>query len=132
MGATLILCRLLQFSPVSTLLAAALFTSSFQPLLADKWVANLNQIQLLPLACFLLVVTRSWEVLAGLALGISVMLKPNVAFVAFLSVLVSLADREYRRMRRLLLGGVSGGVCIAPWFPGRASRRPLQDLIRGG
>ena len=108
LGATLILCRLLQFSLVSTLLAVGLFTSSFQPLLADMWVANLNQIQLLSLACFLLFVTLSWEVLAGLALGIGVMLKPNIVIVAFLSVLVSLADREYRRMTRLLLG-----MCLA-------------------
>jgi hypothetical protein len=108
LGAMLILCRLVQFSPVSTLLAVALFTSSFQPLLADMWVANLNQIQLLSLACFLLFVTLSWEVLAGLALGIGVMLKPNIVIVAFLSILVSLADREYRRMTRLLLG-----MCLA-------------------
>ena len=108
LGATLILCRLLQFSLVSTLLAVGLFTLSFQPLLADMWVANLNQIQLLSLACFLLFVTLSWEVLAGLALGIGVMLKPNIVIVAFLSVLVSLADREYRRMTRLLLG-----MCLA-------------------
>ena len=104
LGATMILCRLLQFSIVSMLLAVGLFTSSFQPLLADMWAANVNQIQLLPLACFLLFVTRSWEVSAGLALGIGVMLKPNVVIVAFLSVLVSLADQEYRRMTRLLLG----------------------------
>jgi hypothetical protein len=108
LGAMLILCRLLQFSLVSTLLAVVLFTSSFQPLLADMWVANLNQIQLLSLACFLLFVTLSWEVLAGLALGIGVMLKPNIVIVALLSVLVSLADREYRRMTHLLFG-----ICLA-------------------
>ena len=108
LGATIILCRLLQFSPVATLLAVALFTSSFQPLLADIWVANLNQIQLLPLACFLFFIAQSWEVLAGLALGFGVMVKPDVADVAFLSVLVSLADQEYRRMTRLLLG-----MCVA-------------------
>jgi len=108
LGGMLILCRLLQFSLVSTLLAVALFTSSFQPLLADMWVANLNQIQLLSLACFLLFVSLSWEVVAGLVLGGGVMLKPNIVIVAFLAVLVSLADREYGRMTRLLLG-----MCLA-------------------
>jgi len=135
LGATLILCRLLQFSPVSTFLAAALFTSSFQPLLADMWVANLNQIQLLPLACFLLFVTRSWEVLAGLALGIGVMLKPNVVIVAFLSVLVSLADREYRRMTRLLLGMCLAAllsVALSVSYFGRSATWPdfIQSLPR--
>jgi hypothetical protein len=108
LGATLIFCRLLQFSPVSTLLIIGLFTSSFAPLLSDMRVANLNQIQLLLLACFLLFVTRSWGVLAGLALGIGIMLKPNLLIVAFLSLLVSLADRDYRRLSRLVLG-----MCLA-------------------
>jgi hypothetical protein len=108
-GATLILCRLLRFSAVATLLAVGLFASSFEPLLADMRVAaNLNQIQLLSLACFLLFITRSWDVLAGLALGIGVMLKPNLVIVAFLSVLAGLADRDYRKLTRTLLG-----MCLA-------------------
>ncbi len=131
LGAILILCRLLQFSPVSTLLAVALFTSSFQPLLADMWAANLNQIQLLPLACFLLFVALSWDVLAGLTLGIGVVLKPNIAFVAFLAVLVSLADREYRKMTRLLLGmGLAAllSVAISVSYFGQLAMWP--DFIR--
>jgi hypothetical protein len=108
LGATFIFCRLLQFSAVSTLLAIVLFTSSFEPLLSDMRVANLNQIQLLSLACFLVFVARSWDVLAGLALGIGVMLKPILVIVAFLSLLVSLADRDYRRLTRTLLG-----MCLA-------------------
>ena len=106
--ATILFCRLLQFSTVSTLLAVGLFASSFQPLLFDLLVAQLNEILLLLLACFLLFVTRSRAVLAGLALGIGVMLKPTVLIVAFLSVLVSLADRDYRRLSRLMLG-----MCLA-------------------
>ncbi len=106
--ATVIFCRLLRFSPVSTLLAVVLFTTSFEPLLSDMRVANLNQIQLLPLACFLLFITRSWGVLAGLSLGIGAMLKPNVAIVAFLSMLVMLTDRDYRRLTRMLVG-----MCLA-------------------
>jgi hypothetical protein len=108
LAAIIILCRLLQFSPVSTLLAVGLFTSSFEPILSDMRVANLNQIQLLSLACFLLFITRSRDVLAGLTLGIGVLLKPNLVVVAFLSALVSLADRDYRKLTRLLLG-----MCLA-------------------
>ena len=135
LGATIILCRLLQFSPVSTLIAAALFTSSFQPILADMWVANLNQIQLLPLACFLLFVMRSWDVLAGLALGFGVMLKPNVAIVAFLCVLVILADRDYRSVTRLLLGMFLAAllsVSISVSYFGRPAMWPdfIQSLPR--
>jgi hypothetical protein len=106
--ATLIFCRLLRFSTVATLLAVGLFASSFEPLLSDMRVANLNQIQLLPLACFLLFITRSWDVLAGLALGVGVMLKLNLVSVAFLSLLVIAADRDYRSLTRVLLG-----MCLA-------------------
>lgn len=108
LGATLIFCRLLQFSTVSTLLAVALFSSSFEPLHFDLLVANINQFQLLSLACFLLFTTRSSDALAGLAIGIGVMLKPTLVVVAFLSVLVSLVDRNYRTLTRLLLG-----MCLA-------------------
>jgi Glycosyltransferase family 87 len=108
LGAMLIFCRLLKFSPVATLLAVGLFTSSFEPLLSDLRVANINQFQLLSLACFLLFSTRSSYALGGLALGIGVMLKPNLVVVAFLSVLISLVDRDYRMMTRLLLG-----MCLA-------------------
>jgi hypothetical protein len=107
-GATLIFCRLLGFSPVSALLAVGLFASSFEPILSDMRVANLNQVQLLPLACFLLFIAQSWEVFAGLALGIGIMLKPNVVIVAFLSLLVILIDRDFRRLTRALLG-----MCLA-------------------
>ncbi|MFI5353005.1 MAG: glycosyltransferase 87 family protein [Candidatus Binatales bacterium] len=126
-GATLIFCRLLQFSPVSTLLIVGLFTSSFAPLISDMRVANLNQIQLLLVACFLLFFTRSWGVLAGLALGIAVMLKPNVLIVAFLSVLVSLADRDYRSLTRLVLGmGLAAllSVAISVSYFGRPAMWP--------
>ncbi len=114
-GATLILCRLLRYSAVATILAVGLFTSSFEPLLADMRVAaNLNQIQLLSLACFLLFLTRSWDLLAGLALGIGVMLKPNLVIVAFLSVVAGLADRDYRRLTRMLLGmGLAALLSVA-------------------
>ena len=108
LGATVIFCRLLQFSLVATLLAVALFTSSFKPLLADLQAANINQFQLLSVACFLLFTTRSFDALAGLALGFGVMLKPNLVVVAILSVFVSLVDRNYRTLTRLLLG-----MCIA-------------------
>lgn len=131
LGATLIFCWLLQFSPVSTLLAVGLFTSSFEPVLSDLRVANLNQIQLLPLACFLLFLAWSWEVLAGLALGIGVMLKPYVLIVAFLSVLVSLADRDYRRLARMLLGMCLAAllsVAISVSYFGRLAMWP--DFIR--
>jgi hypothetical protein len=43
LGAMLIFCRLLKFSPVATLLAVGLFTSNFEPLLSDLRVANINQ-----------------------------------------------------------------------------------------
>jgi hypothetical protein len=107
-GATLILCQLLQFSAVSTLLIIGLFTSSFAPLSSDMRVAQVNQIQLLLLACFLLLVTRSRGVLAGLALGLGVIVKLDLLFVAFLSLLVTLADRDYRMLSRLVLG-----MCLA-------------------
>src|ERR1700688_398162 len=88
LGAMLIFCLTLQFSPVSTLLIVALFSSSFAALVQDLMVANLNHIQLLPLACFLFFISRSQRVLAGLALGIGVILKPNLTIIVFLSVLV--------------------------------------------
>jgi hypothetical protein len=131
LAATLILSRLLRFSPVATLLIVGLLTSSFAPLISDMWVANLNQIQLLLLACFLLFITRSRRVLAGLALGIGVMLKPNLLIVAFLSVLASLVDRDYRRLTSLVSGlglAVLFSVAVSVAYFGRPAMWP--DFIR--
>ena len=127
LGATLILSRLVRFSPVATLLIVGLLTSSFAPLISDMWVANLNQIQLLLLACFLFSITRSRGVLAGLALGLGVMLKPNLLIVAFLSVLASLMDRDYRRLTSLVSGlglAVLLSVAVSMAYFGRPAMWP--------
>jgi hypothetical protein len=102
------LCRLLRFSAVATILALAFLAVDFAPVVSDIGVGNLNEIQLFAVALFILFAGRSWHLSAGFAIGMATMLKPTTLIVLALAVIIGLADRDYRRLFRLLIG-----VCIA-------------------
>jgi len=87
-AAIVLLCALLRFSPVATVLAFLVFTSSFAPIQAELRVANVNQVQLLGVALLLWFTSRSQFWRAGFVLGAAIVFKPNLApvllFLAFL------------------------------------------------
>lgn len=62
---------------------------------------------------------------AGLALGLAVLTRPTTAFFALASVLALLAQRRWRDLLRLCLGGaVPAGVLV--WFNWTVSGDPLR------
>ncbi len=77
-------------------------------------VGNLNEIQLFAVALFILFSARSRHLPAGIAIGMATMIKPTTAIVLALAVIVGLADRDYRRILRLVTGAcVAAAGCIA-------------------
>lgn len=108
------LCHLLRFSVVSTILVLAFLAADFSPVVSDMGVGNLNEIQLFAVALFILFAGRSRYLAAGIAIGMATMIKPTTLIVLALAVIVGLADRDYRRLLRLLTGvGVAAAGSIA-------------------
>jgi hypothetical protein len=103
-ASVMMLCRLLQFSALSTLLLLVFLSSNYSPVLSDFRVGNVNEIQLFAIALFVLFTARSSPLLAGLAIGTATMLKPTTSVVLAVGVVVGLADRDYRRLFRMLAG----------------------------
>jgi hypothetical protein len=111
-AAVVMLCRLLGFSVLGTVLALMVFTSSFAPLLAELRVANVNQLQLFAVASFIVLLARGRLGLAGFVLGLAVLFKPNVAWIPVLGGLIAVADQDFRRARRVALGAVAAGAAV--------------------
>jgi glycosyl transferase family 87 len=111
--ALLVLCRLLRYPAVGTVVAMAAFSAGFAPLLADIRVGNMNQLQLALLALFLWCTARSRPIAAGAALGFAVLLKPNLIMVPIFVAFIGAVDRDLRYHARLLAGiGLAGVTAI--------------------
>lgn len=109
-----LLCRLLRFSDVETILLLVILSSSYVPTMSDIAVGNINQIQLSVIALFIFFMSRSQWLLAGIAIGTGMALKPNIAIVFVLSMLLCLVDRAFRRQWRLSLGAAAAMLlCMA-------------------
>ena len=81
------LCYLLGAAPLGAVTAMAMVVWLYPPLRDDLGDGNVNQIQFVLLVCLLWLQrlgSRSpgWQVAAGTLLGVSIFLKPNLAFVA--------------------------------------------------
>jgi hypothetical protein len=130
-GAIVALCRLLRFSAASTVLSVVFFGFAFTPIRGDVRVANVNQIQLALLAAFIVCASREWRAAAGLALGLGVAIKPTLAPVVAALLIFGLADREYGRLARSLVGMfaslLAAAVTAAMYF-GRAT--VWSDFLR--
>jgi len=119
-----ILCRLLNHSPGSTLGAIAIFSAWFEPFASDLRVGNVNGLQFAALAAYLWVVTRMrWryrDVLGGALIGLMVAFKPNLVFVAGMLVVCWVLNRQTRRLLFHAAGAAVGGVVVllitAPGF----------------
>ncbi len=114
--AVLVFARLLRFSWTTSLFAVAVAVGFFEPLMSDVRMANVNQIQLAGLAVFTLLVvrsTRTWhDVLAGAAVVLLVLFKPNTLFVAALWAWWWLVAGRTRRLA-FAAGGAVLGTALA-------------------
>lgn len=105
MVSLLILCRLLKFSFIISLLMITFFVSAYAPIIADIKVGNVNQIQLFILTLFIWLTAKSEHSLAApVILGIGAMFKPTTAAVCLLSLLSPMIRREYRILIRRIFG----------------------------
>jgi hypothetical protein len=128
-ASVLLLCRLLAYGWIATILAFVVLTQAFEPFQSQQWVLNVNPLQLASLALFLDIVSRSprtsWHDIAGGAvLGLSLMFKPNLAPAVALPCLLWLIDRHIKRLALTLLGiaiGAALAVGISSWQFGGVS-----------
>ena len=104
-AAVMVLCHLLRFEVVSIILVLA-FMADFSPVISDLRVGNLNEIQLFAITLFILFTCRSQPVLAGVAIGTATMLKPTTLIIFALSSILCIADRDFGRLLRMLVGWI--------------------------
>lgn len=119
-----VVCWLLRFQVVSTLLALVLFSSTFAPLLADLRVANVNQVQLLGIAGYLWCIARGQLWMAGAVLGLAIAFKPNIALVFLFTVVLGVVDRDVARRRGVFLGGLlaaAAGMLVSTAYFGNTA-----------
>jgi hypothetical protein len=120
-----ILCRLLNHSPGSTLGAIAIFSAWFEPFASDLRVGNVNSLQLAALAVYLWAVMRmQWcyrDVLGGALIGLMVAFKPNLVFVAGMLAVYWIVSRQIRRLWFHSIGAVVG-VAVAISFAAASFR----------
>lgn len=107
----LLLCRVLEFGAVATLLFLAIIASNFSPVISDVTVGNINSLQLLAVSVFVYGWTRNKPALAGAAIGAGAILKPTIALVLLFAAVSVLAGRDTRRAARFA-GGVAGSVVV--------------------
>lgn len=102
-----ILGRMLGYPWTAIFLIASFFFAFFSPCLIDLRVGNCNQIQLFMLSLFIWFFSRGknvYTILAGLILGLAIMLKPNMIFIAVFSVLSLLIQKNFNKLSALTIG----------------------------
>ena len=103
-----ILGRMLGYPWTAIFLIASFFFAFFSPFLIDLKVGNCNQIQLFMLSLFIWFFSRGKNVYtilaAGFILGLAIMLKPNMIFIAVFSVLSLLIHRDFTKLSALTIG----------------------------
>jgi hypothetical protein len=116
-----LLCRLLDFSPAATVVAAVAYSLCFSPMLADLRAVNVNQVQLLFLSLFLWWNHRQQPALAGAVLGFGIAFKPNIASVLLVAIFVAIVEGRLTARARLFAGvaaGAAAGVAVAAVYFG--------------
>ena len=113
----LILCRVVNFSITSSLLILILFGTFYVPILSDMQAGNINHIQLLVITIYI-VCSKSrrpaFDLFSGIVLGTGFVLKPNIFMIFVLGIILTLADKEFKRFFRVLPGFCLGAVfCIS-------------------
>ena len=116
LAAMLLLCYLLKYPPLSAILLVIFFSSLYAPVLSDMEVGNINQIQLLIISLFILFAARSKPLWTGIAIGMGIMLKPNISLIWLFFNIALLIDRKYRYQIFHLLG-TAAGILLAAVLP---------------
>ena len=117
----LVLCGLLGYSWPERVLAAALLLESFGPYLEDQNLGNVGRVQFAGLVLLVWLLARRQHLLAGLALGLLVAFKPNIASVALTLGGGWLVSRQYDKLARVVAGSFVGAalaVVLSAWFFG--------------
>lgn len=120
------LALLVGHRPAFALVAVGLAAYSFQPLLSDVRVGNVNQLQLAVLALFLGGQRLSrqvprWQVASGAILVSAVAFKPNLIWVPVFLLAAWAAGGRFAELRRQGLGMALGGglvLAVTAWVFG--------------
>lgn len=114
-----VLCRLLGYGAISTIVAITLFSSWFAPVRSDWFVGNVNSAQLAWLVLFLWISCRFptpvGYVAGGLILGLGAMFKPNAALVILLLFVSWAAGRRSQKLLLTSVGIAAGAVFAFVW-----------------
>jgi hypothetical protein len=116
-------CRLLRFSLASAALVLGFFGCLFAPINADIAAGNLNQVQLLAAALYVWAASSKRPFAAGAALGIGVILKPDLIYVLAAAAILDLALRRLEECATLAAGASASivvGAAAGAAFFGRA------------
>jgi len=106
--------RLLKQPWTLAVLTFAVLLVWFDPLASDLYVGNVNSLQFGALAIYLWIVTRMrWQfrdVVGGAILGLTLVFKPNLIFVAIALAACWIVRGNFRRLWFQAVGGIVGGV----------------------
>lgn len=105
------LCRKLGLCYLTTALLLMFFCSYYMPTIAELHVANINQLQLLSIALYIMLSQSSKminKLFAYILLGLAIILKPNLIFIALFACIYYTINRKWKN-----LGLLSGGIIIA-------------------
>jgi hypothetical protein len=143
-AALLIVCGLLGYSLVAKGLVVATLLEAFGPLLEDESFGNVSRLQLALLALLMWLLAKGRVrvrfAAAGVLLGVSIALKPNVAAVAVLLGVAWIVTRQWRKLIHVVAGALAGltaavaassayygsSACWRQWI------RSLSSLMRSG
>ncbi len=113
-SAVFLLGRQLNFSYFSIFLFYTLITVFFSPYASEVKVGNVNQIQLLLTALFIVLSIRAKDfinyVWAAFFLGISILLKPNTCFILLFAMLSAIFHKDIKRFAGYAVGFLLSSV----------------------
>jgi hypothetical protein len=119
-----LLCRRLRYGSLPTVLALLFVTVGFEPTYFDVRVGNVNRLEFVLLAAFLLLPSEDslQIVLRGVVLGLAGMFKPNLVFPICALFVLRLITRDLRRVGLeccgLALGGATAFFAASRFFGG--------------
>ena len=121
----LLLKRLLHFTSLQAMLLLTFLFLYYEPVVSDLNVGNVNEIQLLAIVLFIFFSTRSQPMLAGLVIGAVSVFKPTTVLVLALAIGIGVADQDYKRLSRLLVGA---GVAVVALIAASAAYFGTPDV----
>jgi hypothetical protein len=124
----IVVCRLLGYSPATTLAIFLPIIVWFVPLHSDLRVGNVNSIQLGMVGLVMWLLSRSnhskYLFAASVVVGLTVMFKPNLAPIGLILAGGWLLRHQYSRLITGISGmltGVLAAVLVSSWWLGKSS-----------